>query len=308
MPVERERPIGSLDLDGHDAVLDRRPVGDGRRHRKRRRRPRRPPEPGHAVDVREHGARRWLQDAHVHWRVGVRPRPLEHVGLDVVEHQRRPQAGVRVQCDPQPVVVFVDVDAVDERAVVDLLAAQRRQQHRQLVERWAEVGQDRAPLAQHLCAGDRSLARHVELHDAAAPARRRVDDDDAGLGHRRRQRPPGAVRQALADLARLRVAMHHGATHLVDRARAHRVVGRVADELQPRRLQQRLRPGGGRQEERAQGLGQSFDRSLGSRCGLLDVDAVRRHAHQHVGPRSRSQLAGPRRQPLDRRVHEVLGQ
>ena len=40
----------------------------------------------------------------------------------------------------------------------------------------------------------------------------------------------------------------------------------------------------------------------------MDVDAVRGDTHEHVGARTRTQLAAPGREPVDRLRREVLGE
>ena len=62
------------------------------------------------------------------------------------------------------------------------------------------------------------------------------------------------------------------------------------------------------EEERAQRLGAPFERALGRPGGLVDVDAVRRDAHEHVGARAGPQLAVPQRECVDGLGRDVLGE
>jgi hypothetical protein len=109
----------------------------------------------------------------------------------------------------------------------------------------------------------------------------------------RAQVPERPFGHAVGDLTGLGVAVQHGVAHLVDRAGAHRVVGRVADDPQPGLVEQRRRPPLGRQEQRGEGLGHPFEGPLGPGRGLADVDPVRGHAHQQVGSGAGAQLARP---------------
>jgi hypothetical protein len=80
----------------------------------------------------------------------------------------------------------------------------------------------------------------------------------------------------------------------------------VADDTEPRVVEERARPAIGRQVERAERFSEQLECALGARCSLLDVDAVRCHAHEQVGARTRSELAGPRGEVVGRRVLHVL--
>ena len=102
--------------------------------------------------------------------------------------------------------------------------------------------------------------------------------------------------QRLADVARLLVAHSHRLDDLVVAARARRVVRAVEHQVAPADVEQRVRVAVGGEEQRAQRLGTALERALGGGRGLVHVDPVRRHAHQHVGTRARAQLAAPRGQ------------
>ena len=114
--------------------------------------------------------------------------------------------------------------------------------------------------------------------------------------------------EAVADLAGLLVADHHRVDDLVGAARARRVVRAVEHEQAPRDVEQPARVPLGGEQQRRERLGPPLDRPLGGGARLVDVDPVRRDAHEHVGPCARAQLAGPGPQALGRLVGEVLGQ
>ncbi len=138
----------------------------------------------------------------------------------------------------------------------------------------------------------------------------RVDHDRRAAVdcHHRTQRLQGSLGQAFGDLGRLGEPVQHRIADLVHRACADRVVGAVADHLQPGCVEQSTGPVGCREEEGGQWLRQALEAALGDGRRLLDVDAVGRHAHQQVGAGSGAQLAGPRRQALGGGVLHVRGQ
>ena len=83
---------------------------------------------------------------------------------------------------------------------------------------------------------------------------------------------------------------------------------RVLDDPAPGQVQQPLRPHVAVQRE--QGFGDPFEQALHPARRLAYLDAVRGDAHEHVGPGSRAQLAGPGafgEGPRARR-RDVLGQ
>ena len=105
--------------------------------------------------------------------------------------------------------------------------------------------------------------------------------------------------ERLADVAGFLVAHADRVDDLVGAARARRVVRAVEDQVLPAEVEQRV---AGRR--RARGTARSAARrrargAFGAGRGLVHVDPVRRHAHQHVGARAGAQLAAPRR--ADRR-------
>ena len=69
------------------------------------------------------------------------------------------------------------------------------------------------------------------------------------------------LRESFTDLGRFRVPMQHGITHLVDRARADRVVGGVPHDVQPRLVEERGGPAIDRLIERGEHLG-ALERAL----------------------------------------------
>ena len=94
----------------------------------------------------------------------------------------------------------------------------------------------------------------AHLHDAAAGAVRRVDDHrhaavDADGGA---QGLEGSLGEAVGDLGGLGEAVHDGVADLVDRAGADRVVGAVADHLEPRLVEQARRASCRRGRNRAE--------------------------------------------------------
>ena len=123
---------------------------------------------------------------------------------------------------------------------------------------------------------------------------------------RGRQLPERVTGEGVADVTRLLVAHAHRLDDLVGAARARRVVRAVEDQLAPPDVEERGGILRGREEQRAQGFGDALEAALGARRGLVHVDAVRRHAHQHVRPRARPQLTAPRRQAVDRLLTHVL--
>ena len=107
---------------------------------------------------------------------------------------------------------------------------------------------------------DRST-REAHLHEPAAGAGRRVDDQRPVAGDGGAQGPQGAVGQAVGDLGGLGEAVQHGGADLVDRAGADRVVGAVAQDLQPGQVEEGLGPVLRREQQRRQGLGQPLEAS-----------------------------------------------
>ena len=106
-----------------------------------------------------------------------------------------------------------------------------------------------------------------------------------------RQRLHRRVGHDVAEVARFLVPHGHGVHHVVGAARTGGVVRAVEHELPPGDLEQRVGIVGGREEQRGEGLGAPLDRAFRRRAELVDVDAIRRDAHEHVGPRARAQLA-----------------
>ena len=153
-------------------------------------------------------------------------------------------------------------------------------------------------LGQRLGAGRDLLAGHDQLDHAAAGAGRRVDHHGPGVGQRAGQRGERLVGQAVADLAGLGVAVRA-------RRRRPRRPSRRRSSRGRRCGPSRARPGRAgapatarrRQEQGAQRLGPALEGPLGPRRGALHVDPVGRHAHEHVGPGPRAQLALPRGSP-----------
>ena len=139
---------------------------------------------------------------------------------------------------------------------------------------------------------------------------RRVHDDDRA----RRcvdlcaQRVEGLGCERVTDVARLLVPHDHRVDHLVVAARTRGVVRAVQHEVPPCHAEERVRALVGREEQRAQRLRAPLDRALGGGRGLVHVDAVRCHAHEHVGARARAELAAPRDQTVDWLALEVLGE
>ena len=115
--------------------------------------------------------------------------------------------------------------------------------------------------------------------------------------------------EAVAELAGLGVAHRDLVDDLVGAARARRVVRAVQRRAAATRGRA-ARAGtasAGRNSAR-QRLGALLDRALGRRARPVDVDPVRRDAHEHVGARAGPQLAAPGREPVGRLGRQVLGQ
>ncbi len=83
---------------------------------------------------------------------------------------------------------------------------------------------------------------------------------------------------------------------------------RVAHHLLPGQGQQLVRPLVRLLEESGQRFGSPLQGALGLRTRALDVDAVRRHPHEHVGAEARAKLALPPLQSLRRRRGQVVGE
>ena len=109
-------------------------------------------------------------------------------------------------------------------------------------------------------------------------------------------------------MARFLIAHPHRLDDLVGAAGARGIVRAVQHEVPPRDVEQRSRIRRSVEHERAERFGAAFDRTFCRGRGLVDVDAVGRHAHQHVGARARAQLAAPCGQPFGRLSGEVFGQ
>ena len=70
-------------------------------------------------------------------------------------------------------------------------------------------------------------------------------------------------------------------------------MGGVADDQSPGHVEEGGGPACGRHIEGRQRLSQLFEGSLGSSRGLLHVDPVGGHSHEHVGAESGAELAAP---------------
>ena len=183
-----------------------------------------------------------------------------------------------------------------------------------------EHGADRGRVERHRAGEAEALGDHLDVgpggvvrgddqldHARTRPSDR-VDRDGAGVGEGAGEGGERAVGDTLGDLPGLGVAVQHGVAHVVDRARADRVVGGVADHLAPGEVEERARPGVGVGEERGEGLGPALEGAFGRGGRPLHVDAVRRHAHEQVGPGPRPQFALPALEPVGRGFGQVLGQ
>ena len=82
----------------------------------------------------------------------------------------------------------------------------------------------------------------------------------------------GTAGESFGDLPGLGVAVQHGVTHFVDRTRTDRVVGSVADDLEPRLVEQLAGPCLGWEEQRRQRLGEPFEAAFGRRRGATHVE------------------------------------
>ena len=148
--------------------------------------------------------------------------------------------------------------------------------------------------SQHLRAGERADAGHVQLDDPASRPRRWVHDHPPRLGDgpgervdgarsqdpRRSGAPPGSAR----------------ARHRTPRRPSRRRRSRGPRCAAPRARRRRAAPPATARrssEQRAQRFGPALECALGPCRGLLDVDPVGRDAHEQVGPRTRAQLTVP---------------
>ncbi len=241
----------------------------------------------------EHRARR-LVEVVPERRVWVRRRKLRDVGLHGL---RRDPGGtrrrVRAHVD-RAVVVRFDVDVVQTGGPFDRVAQ----------DGGRVLGGERpeqpvaADLAHHLAVVPDALLVDEDRHQPAAGALRRIDRDRTVVREVRAERPHRSLREPFGDLAGLGESVEHRVAHLVDRTCADRVVGGVADHLEPGFVEQRRRPRFGGEQQRAQRLCESFQRPLGDGGGATYVGAVRRDSHEEVGACSRAQLALPGRQAL----------
>ena len=141
--------------------------------------------------------------------------------------------------------------------------------------------------------------------------RRRVD--------RGREVPERVAGEGLADVARFLVAHAHRLDDLVVAARARRVVRAVQDELAPADVEERVRVGLGREEQRAQRFGAALERCARPRaaawCTSTRFDATPistlarapdRSSPHHVGRPSVGCSATYSRERRDREVVVVL--
>ena len=157
---------------------------------------------------------------------------------------------------------------------------------------------------------ERPFPGDAHRQQAAAPRLRRVHDQRRpGRGvHLGGELPHRLPREDVADLARLVIADHHLVDDLVVAARARGVVRAVLHELLPCHPEERVGIPVRRHEQGRQRLRAPLERALRERARLVHVDAVRRHSHEHVGARPRSQLAPHRRQSVSGLLGEVLGE
>ncbi len=107
--------------------------------------------------------------------------------------------------------------------------------------------------------------------------------DEGGASTVGRELPQRVARERLADVASLLVAHPHRFHDFVVAARAGRIVGAVEDEVTPADVEQRAGVRVAFEEQRAQRFGEALEAAFGARGGLVDVDPIRRHPHEHVG-------------------------
>ena len=137
---------------------------------------------------------------------------------------------------------------------------------------------------------------------------RQIEDGWARIRECRRKRGDRLTGDPHAYLTRFVVAVQDGIDHVVDGAGADRVVGAVADHLSPGEVQQLRGVRARGQEQCSEWLGTVLDLAFRQNVRTLDVDAVRRDTHQHVGPIARSQLAHPSFKVVVGHSREVIGE
>ncbi len=268
-----------------------------------------PAEPGHGGLAGQDAAGRRLVEGDPD--LGVRPggEQGEELALDLFDADSGPRVGADDDGDVHAGVVLGHGDVGDVGVVVD---ARTLDQPEHAANGGAVEG-DRpgqtGAFGQHLDVGAGLTCRHLHHLDHPTPLHRaRIDHHRTRAGHGGGQRGQGLVGQSLADVPGLGIPVQHRVHHVVDRARADRVVGRVADHLRPGHPQEGLRPGVGRQEQGGKRFGHPLESPFCPGCRLFDVDAVGAHSHQQVRACPRAQLTVPVGQPVVGRTFEVGGQ
>ncbi len=117
---------------------------------------------------------------------------------------------------------------------------------------------------------------------------RRVGRDDLGTQHRDR-----ATCETVANLACCSVAHKDLIDNLVSTTGARRIMCGVQDELTPCLVHKWVRVPLWSQEQGTQRFGTPFKSPFGSGASAMDIDPIRRHAHQHIGAGPRPQFPAP---------------
>ena len=309
--VEREGPGRRVDVHAHQPVGDHdRTLGladlDGMGQR--RRLEGRPAVPRHLAGAGEDLARRRLLHAHADHGVGPGPEPRVDVLLRLCDGDVGLLLGADGDGDVEALLGVFDQHVVDPRLVVDPRPLHHPQHRADRVRIEHHRSGQPGPLGHHLhVGGGRAVRGDDQLHDTGAGPLRRVEQRGADVGERAGKALDGAVGQPGGDRTGLGVPVQHGVDDVVDRAGTDGVVGGVAHHLQPGQFQQALRVVRRRLEQGGQWLGAALQFPLGERAAALDVDPVRGHAHEHVGPGAGAQLALHPRESLGGGVGQVAG-
>jgi len=316
--VDGESPLGRIDRDADETVsyddFGRIALDDRHGIRELLGLGRLPTEARDVRHSREHALCRGLVESNPHDGIRMSPEP----GIEILLNRRDRNVvallASEADRDVDACLVLGHRHALYPRVSVDLAAVGQHSEngpHGWRVEcqstETARYAERPGLLRQPLGVRGGGIARQHYLDRSASGVCRGINHHRPRFCQRPRKRLQGLFGETVSYLTGFGVALEHGIGHVVDGARAHRVVGSIPDHLRPSQLEQARGPLLGRQEESAQGLRPLLEGSLGFGHPPPDVDSVRGHAHEHVRPRARAQLSSPGGQVLRDRPFQIRG-